>query len=182
MVRIRIVSFAFAVAASVLVGGSPAWAPEVGKPPAPGYPPCTKVGDDGNDVIRGTRKRDVICADEGNDRVYGRGGNDFLFGGPGRDKLYGGAGDDEFHGWTSRDRLFGDEGDDLINGEIGNDIVVGGPGTDEFLGAEGDDCFFAIDGERDVLKGHNGRDTYEADPNDDVQGSTEAAGDCYAPA
>jgi hypothetical protein len=30
-----------AVAGSVLVSAGPAWAPQVGQPPAPGYPPCT---------------------------------------------------------------------------------------------------------------------------------------------
>src|SRR5919106_941680 len=75
----------------MLVAQPEAWAPTVGQPPAPGYPPCTKVGDDGPDVIKGTKRRDVICPDEGNDVVYGRGGNDVIFGGNGVDRLYGGA-------------------------------------------------------------------------------------------
>ncbi len=170
------------VAASLLLGALPSWAPTVGQPPAPGYPPCTKVGDDGNDVIRGTKKRDVICADEGNDRVYGRAGNDWLFGGNGRDKFYGGAGDDRFNTWRGRDRLFGDEGNDKMNGEIGNDILVGGPGRDEFLGAEGNDCFYAIDGEVDELQGMKGVDNHESDPDDQINGSTEGPADCYGPA
>ena len=165
-----------------LVGQPEAWAPTVGQPPAPGYPPCTKVGDDGPDVIKGTKKRDVICPDEGNDIVYGRGGNDVLFGGNGADRLYGGPGDDEFHSWRGNDRLFGEEGNDRLNGEIGNDIIVGGPGRDVLIGADQDDCLVAIDGEVDTLKGNQGSDRYEADPIDDVDGSNENAADCYAKA
>jgi hypothetical protein len=52
------------------------------------------VDDDGDDVIKGTKKRDVICADEGN-VIYGLGGNDVLFGGPGQEDVYGGKGTDE---------------------------------------------------------------------------------------
>jgi hypothetical protein len=172
-----------AVTASVLVGSVPAWAPEVGKPPAPGYPPCTKVGDDGPDTLRGTRKRDVICADEGPDKVYGRQGPDWLFGGPGVDQLWGGPGDDQLRGWELNDKLYGDEGDDLLNGELGNDVIVGGPGKDEFIGSSGNDCFYAVDGEPgDILKGMKGIDHYEADEGDVIQGSTEGPADCYGPA
>ena len=168
------------VAGSLMAAVTPAWAPEVGRPPAPGYPNCTKVGDDGPNTIRGTNRRDVICADEGNDTVFGLGGNDFLFGGPGVDRMYGGPGNDEFHGWTQNDKLFGDEGDDRINGEIGNDLIVGGLGADELLGAGGNDCLFATDGAGgDVLKGMLGDDRYEADAQDVVKGSTEREAECY---
>jgi Ca2+-binding RTX toxin-like protein len=171
------------VVLTVLVVGQPeAWAPQVGKPPAPGYPPCTKVGNDAANVIRGTRRRDVICADEGNDRVYGLGGNDVLFGGPGVDRIYGGTGDDEVHAWLDRDYVFGEEGNDHLNGEIGNDIIVGGPGRDVLIGASQDDCLVAADGERDKLKGNLGADRYEADDIDIVDGSNENAADCYAKA
>ena len=180
--RFRVIVVAATVVGSIVVGALPSWAPTVGQPPAPGYPPCTKVGDDGRDVIRGTKKRDVICADEGNDVVYGRGGADWLFGGPGRDKLYGGAGNDKIRGWQHKDRIFGDEGNDWLNGEPGNDIIVGGPGRDEFLGAAGNDCFYAIDGEVDELKGMKGRDNHESDPDDQINGSTEGPADCYGPA
>jgi Ca2+-binding RTX toxin-like protein len=177
-----IVATALGVVGSLLVGVTPAWAPRVGEPPAPGYPPCTKVGDDGPDVIRGTQKRDVICPDEGNDIVYGRGGNDVLFGGDGVDRLYGGPGDDEFHSWRGNDRLFGEEGNDHVNGEIGNDILVGGPGRDVLIGASEADCLVAADGEVDKLKGNLGIDRYEADDIDIIDGSNENAADCYAKA
>jgi Ca2+-binding RTX toxin-like protein len=160
---------------------SPARAPQAGEPPAPGYPPCTKVGDDGDNVLKGTKHRDVICADEGNDVVYGRGGNDVLFGGPGVDRIYGEAGADEIHGWLGQDRIFGDSGSDQLNGEIGDDLVVGGSGADLLIGAEGGDCLVATYGlGNDELKGNLGFDRYEADPGDEVNGSNEQASDCWA--
>jgi Ca2+-binding RTX toxin-like protein len=171
---------AFSVVASLLIGTTPSWAPVVGQPPAPGYPPCTKVGDDGPDVLKGTKRRDVICPDEGNDIVYGRRGNDVLFGGDGVDRLFGGPGDDEFHSWRGNDRLFGETGNDHINGEIGNDIVVGGPGRDVLIGASENDCLVAEDGERDRLKGNLGVDRYEADNIDVIDGSNENRANCFA--
>lgn len=182
-IALRAAALSLVLAGSLLAWSSPAWAPTVGEPPAPGYPPCTKVGDDGNDVIYGTKHRDVICADEGNDVVYGKGGNDWIFGGNGRDRFYGGPGNDRFNTWRGRDRIFGEEGDDTMNGEIGNDIIVGGPGQDLFLGAEGNDCFYAIDGEKDELKGMKGADHHESDDGlDQINGSTEGPADCYGPA
>ena len=178
------------VLASFMALGMPTYAdPVVGKPPAPGHPACTKVGDDGPDVIRGTNKRDVICPDEGNDRIYGRGGNDYILGGLGRDKLYGGDGNDTFRAWGGNDRVYGEEGDDLLNGEIGNDFLIGGPGADKFIGSSGDDCLHAVDatvenpaGDKDDLSGNIGNDHYEADENDLIRGSTEGPADCYGPA
>jgi Ca2+-binding RTX toxin-like protein len=177
---LRFVVTLVGVVGSLMVGVDAAWAPEVGKPPAPGYPPCTKVGNDAANVIRGTKRRDVICADEGNDVVYGLAGNDVLFGGPGVDRLYGGPGDDEFHAWLGNDKVFGEEGNDHLNGEIGNDLLVGGPGRDVLIGASEDDCMVAVDGEVDTLKGNLGHDRYEADPDDIIDGSNETAADCYA--
>lgn len=182
-IPLRVLAAGVALAGILMFDVGPAWAPQVGQPPAPGYPPCTKVGDDGPDVIRGTKKRDVICPDEGRDVVYGLGGNDVLFGGDGNDRLYGGPGDDEFHSWRGADRLYGEEGNDHINGEIGDDILVGGPGRDVLIGASENDCLFALDGESgDKLKGNLGHDQYEADDGDIIDGSNEQAADCYGPA
>jgi Ca2+-binding RTX toxin-like protein len=178
----RFLAVAVGLVALLVLGQPEAWAPTVGQPPAPGYPPCTKVGDDGPDVIKGTKRRDVICADEGNDIVYGRRGNDVLFGGNGVDRFYGGPGDDEMHTWQGNDRLFGEEGNDHLNGEIGSDIIVGGPGRDVLIGASQDDCLVAADGEVDKLKGNLGNDRYEADDNDVIDGSNENKADCYAKA
>ena len=162
MRSIRVLTLTAGIVGVLLVGTPTAWAPTVGQPPAPGYPPCTKVGDDGPDVIKGTKKRDVI------------------FGGNGMDRLYGGPGDDEFHAWRGNDQVFGEEGNDRLNGEIGNDLLVGGPGRDVLIGASENDCLVATDGEVDKLKGNLGHDQYEADPDDIIDGSNEQAADCWA--
>jgi Tol biopolymer transport system component len=67
---------------------------------------ATIVGDDGPEVIRGTKKADVIVGNGGNDRIKGKGGNDRLCGGLGRDRLIGGAG--------RKDRLIGGPGKDKV--------------------------------------------------------------------
>jgi catechol 2,3-dioxygenase-like lactoylglutathione lyase family enzyme len=62
---------------------------------------CDVVGTWGPDVLRGTHRRDVICARPGADRIDGRGGadrieagsgDDTTVGGPGRDPVGAGAG------------------------------------------------------------------------------------------
>ena len=112
----------------MLLAQPEAWAPTVGQPPAPGYPPCTKVGDDGPDVIKGTKKRDVICPDEGNDVVYGRGGNDVIFGGNGVDRLYGGPGRDVLIGASQDDCMVATDGEvDKLKGNRGHDRYEADP-------------------------------------------------------
>lgn len=72
--------------------------------------PATRIGTEGNDVIRGTRRADVIVAFGGADRVRGGGGKDKICGGKGRD------------------RLFGERGNDRLNGGPGRDFCRQGPG------------------------------------------------------
>jgi Tol biopolymer transport system component len=67
---------------------------------------ATIVGDDGPDVLKGTKKPDVIVGNGGNDKIKGRGGNDRLCGGRGKDTLVGGAG--------RKDRLIGGPGKDKV--------------------------------------------------------------------
>lgn len=98
------------------------------------------VGADGDDVLRGTPKRDVIWAGGGDDRVHGGLGNDLLCGGPGTDLVHGGRGNDTVDGGGGDyDRVVGDLGDDKVlggpgdydeaAGDLGIDIVNGGPGA-----------------------------------------------------
>ena len=96
------------------------------------------VGSDGNDVICGRGGNDVIGARRGRDHVYGDEGDDTLLGGPGADILYGGRGDDR---------------------------VVGGSGRDRIDGGPGCDTVHARDGERDVVRGDEGRTTVDRDAN-----------------
>jgi Tol biopolymer transport system component len=67
---------------------------------------ATIVGDDGPEVLKGTKKADVIVGNGGNDRIKGKGGNDRICGGNGKDRLIGGAG--------RKDRLVGGPGKDKI--------------------------------------------------------------------
>jgi Ca2+-binding RTX toxin-like protein len=96
------------------------------------------VGSDGSDVICGRGGNDVILARGGSDLVYGDGGDDILLGGPGNDILDGGPGDDR---------------------------VVGGSGRDRIDGGPGCDTVHARDGERDVVRGDEGRTTVDLDAN-----------------
>jgi Ca2+-binding RTX toxin-like protein len=68
--------------------------------------PVTISGSDVRDVIKGTKKPDVIWAGGGNDKVLGKKGNDRICGGPGKDKLIGGPG--------KRDVLKGGSGKDKV--------------------------------------------------------------------
>jgi len=100
---------------------------------------ATIVGTDGDDVLHGTAKRDVVWAGRGDDKIYGNLGNDLLCGGPGSDLVHGGRGNDVVDGGAGdRDRAIGDLGDDKVlggtgdydevAGDLGIDVVNGGPG------------------------------------------------------
>jgi predicted extracellular nuclease len=85
-------------------------------------------GTDGNNVISGTTKRDVIM---------GLGGNDVIRGGNAEDVICGGAGNDTVNGEVGDDVLLGGFGDDAVSGGNGNDILIGGPGADALTGGGG---------------------------------------------
>ena len=102
---------------------------------------------DGDDLLTGNAKANVLSGGAGNDRLYGGQGADTLAGGKGLDFLKGGGGDDN------------------LNGGRGNDILHGGAGRDTFvfrdtLGASNidritdfDPMFDAISLESAVFKG-----------------------------
>ena len=66
---------------------------------------ATIVGDDGPDLIRGTKRADVIVGNAGNDRIKGKGGNDRICGGRGKDRLIGGKGKDRLVGGPGKDKV-----------------------------------------------------------------------------
>lgn len=136
------------------------------------------VGTAGDDVLRGTPRRDVIWAGPGDDMILGLGGHDVIcggggddviFGGDGVDRIFGGAGDDTIHGGLGSDVLRGGGGDDVIYSERGNDEIRGGPGDDRLYGGHGDDQIFGGAGDDfihgglgiDVLQGGRGNDTID---------------------
>jgi len=84
--------------------------------PKPDHTPdCTITGTKGTDNLRGTERRDVICAKGGDDTVIALGGNDIVRGGNGND---------------GADELYGGRGRDVLVGGDGKDKLVGGPGND----------------------------------------------------
>lgn len=82
------------------------------------------MGNNGNNVLRGTNRSDDIFGLGGNDRLIGRGGNDDLFGGDGNDILRGGSGNDDLIGGAGQDILIGNGGrDTFVLQPGGNDII-----------------------------------------------------------
>jgi Tol biopolymer transport system component/Ca2+-binding RTX toxin-like protein len=106
------------------------------------------VGGDKADVLRGGPGRDRLFGNGGADRILGDDGNDYLFGDDGNDRLSGGQGNDHMFGGAGLDLLFGDDGDDYLFGNLGDDLLVGGAGDDRIWGGTG----------RDVMIGGRGRD------------------------
>ena len=108
------------------------------------------IGDEGNDVLTGGRRRDYFWGLSGHDRIAGGDENDILYGDSGNDVMTGGAGADRLEGGKGNDRIFGGDGDDLVIGSMGDDYldegrghgdVEGGPGRDTLIGGEGPDAF-----------------------------------------
>jgi Tol biopolymer transport system component len=67
---------------------------------------ATIVGDDGPELIKGTKRADVIVGNGGKDKIKGLAGNDRICGGLGKDILIGGKG--------RKDRLIGGPGKDKV--------------------------------------------------------------------
>ena len=119
---------------------------------------CTIAGTASDDVLRGTRHRDVICGLGGDDRIRGGDGNDIVLGGPGNDRIAGGSG---------ADRLLGNAGRDLLSGQSGADGLVGGAGRDRLYGNAGRDRLSTLDGKPgDRGFGGRGRDRASVDRGD----------------
>jgi len=116
-------------------------------------------GNDGSEMLRGTKEQDLIIGLAGDDTIRAGRGDDELFGGAGRDKLIGHRGDDRIHGGEGRDFLFGGKGDDMLFGGIGNDCLKGGKGDDLLKGGEGNDRLKGGNG-NDVLEGGEGSDRF----------------------
>jgi hypothetical protein len=148
--------------------GPPEGSPELGAPPAgqddsigadartkpPPRSACTVRGTPGDDVLVGTRKRDVLCGLGGDDVLRGKGGKDTLVGGDGNDvltgsygadSLFGGNGDDALRGNGGNDKLFGGAGEDLLVGGIGRNVLRGGRGIDRAIYVPALDRLLGID-------------------------------------
>ena len=108
---------------------------------------CSLLGGAAGDRLVGRSRNDVIC---------GRGGNDVIRAGRGGDIVYGDEGDDVVLGGAGADILYGGPGDDRVVGGSGRDRIDGGPGCD---------TVHARDGERDVVRGDEGRTIVDRDAN-----------------
>lgn len=87
---------------------------------------------DGDDVVIGGQKFDLIKTGLGDDEISGLGGDDNLFGGAGSDTIKGGGGDDSLHGGDGDDVLIGGKGNDVFKAGKGADVMAGGLGSDIF--------------------------------------------------
>ncbi|HWS39441.1 MAG TPA: calcium-binding protein [Actinoplanes sp.] len=130
-------------------------------------------GGNGNNVLIGGPRADLIVAYNGTNKIYGRGGADDLRGGGGKDLIWGGAG---------ADHILGDDGNDVISAGAGADYVSTGVGNDRVYGGAGNDHFNMWDyreygSDNDYLAGGSGFDlvsyvTYETSIAADADGVT----------
>jgi len=99
---------------------------------------ATIVGTPGDEVLRGTARRDVIAARGGADRILGLGGNDLICAGPGADVVHAGGGNDVVLAGRGPDVVTGNQGDDRVSAgprlEQGTDVLVADAGNDVLRG------------------------------------------------
>jgi Tol biopolymer transport system component len=120
--------------------------------PEPKLPEChgriaTLVGTSGADVLKGTKRKDVVLARGGNDRIFTYSDGDIICAGPGADVVN--AGENGENGGF--DLVLGGPGNDKITlgrelgtarGEAGNDLLIGSKGGDNLLGGPGNDVLY----------------------------------------
>jgi Tol biopolymer transport system component len=120
--------------------------------PEPKLPEChgrtaTLVGTNGADVLKGTKRKDVVLALGGNDRIKTFSDGDIVCAGPGADVVDAGE-NGESGGF---DLVLGGPGDDKITlgrelgtarGEAGNDVLIGSKGGDNLIGGPGNDVLY----------------------------------------
>jgi Tol biopolymer transport system component len=131
------------------------------------------LGLGGNDRIKGFDGADVICGDAGRDRVWagtndgGGGGSDLVLGGPGSDRISLGAELGRARGGAGSDLLIGSSGGDGLYGGSGDDLLrgLGNPhfNSDFLFGGPGNDSLFGGPGP-DQLHGGPGRDHLDGGP------------------
>jgi hypothetical protein len=94
---------------------NPAWQRRpFGRGPIPAFrTPCTVLGTDRAETLRGTASADFAEARRGDDLLRLGRGDDVGKGGEGNDRLFGGPGNDVLAGGVGRDRIFCGSGKDL---------------------------------------------------------------------
>jgi Ca2+-binding RTX toxin-like protein len=141
-----------------------------------------QLGQDVGDFLEGGDGPDILCGGGGDDRMYGDRYSNALFQplpGTGDDWLFGEEGADWLYGGGGFNCLFGQSGADLLVGGNGTDVLAGGEGNDDLLGAYGNDFLYGeggkdtlhggpgddyldggADGQKDILIGSTGKDTF----------------------
>ncbi len=130
--------------------------------------PAVVYGTDGNDILFGRERKNVIDAKAGDDYIHAPEGFNTLIGGLGNDTINGGSGIDEIYGGEGDNILYGgDAGDDLFSAGSGNNTVYGGPGSEIILLGDGTNTVFAGEGKNQISVG-SGKNTIFAGNEDDV--------------
>lgn len=122
---------------------------------------------EGNDLLVGQNKVDVVNGGAGNDTIRGGNGNDKLFGDVGNDLLKGDQKNDLLDGGEGDDQLIGAQGNDILQGGAGIDLLLGGQGNDKLYGGDGNDQLLGGQG-KDNLYGGLGRDLLVGGSGNDI--------------
>jgi len=130
----------------------------------------SREGTANNDILVGTKAKDLLRGLGGDDRLTGQNRADCLEGGSGKDKLSGesgndvltgGSGKDVLNGGKRKDKLKGDGGNDTLKGGNGNDTLNGGKGKDKLLGGGAKDKLIG-GAKADRINPGNGKDSVKA--------------------
>jgi hypothetical protein len=113
------------------------------------------------ELVRGTRRRDVVLGLRQRDRIRSGAGNDFICSRAGADRILTGTGDDQ---------LQAGPGSDSIGTGPGRDTIDPGAGRDRSSSGAGNDLLELADGQRDRANCGSGRDRVVADRVDQLRG------------
>jgi Ca2+-binding RTX toxin-like protein len=135
---------------------------------------ATDIGEPGFDNVTGAgliNAFDAVFANtdptSGPDNLVGSEGDDSINALGGNDTVSGLGGEDTLNGQGGSDILSGDDDNDVLRGGNQNDTITGGNGSDRVIGNNGNDILIGVDpdgdkgmGERDILSGNAGADTF----------------------
>jgi Ca2+-binding RTX toxin-like protein len=116
---------------------------------SPGAFPMEIYALGGNDIVNARGSGGAGLAFLGPVVIEGGEGDDLLRGSWKADVLTGGPGKDRLEGHQDVDSIQGGPADDQLTGGDGNDTLVGGAGKDTYSASGGNDVIFADDGEAD---------------------------------
>ncbi len=128
---------------------------------------ASMTGSNENDIVGGTRFRDIIKTFDGNDFVYAGQGNDKVVTGVGNDTVFGGDGRDFLRTDAGNDRVFGGAGNDVVISGAGDDWIEAGDGNNRVIAGAGNDYVYSGVG-NDTIKGAGGFDTITGFDGDDL--------------